>query len=267
VLGEYPGWTIEEFIAVLDANPQADIPFGSGVTKQDFLFRLLFLNLYEYVDMDSRTADFNNRDFIKLLELINTFPSEDDDFLYDPLLNRELKSEGRQIMDTLSARVQDLGTQRESFGGDIVFKGWPTADRSGHRFISHDGVAITTHADDKDGAWEFVRTLLMEEHQRDFFWGFPINKAVFNERMLEDMEPLSYMHNGVTITVEPTQEDADEIVALINSTTKITAHGSDVQLGNIIIESATDFFDGHITAEDAARIIQSRVSIFLAEQG
>jgi len=33
------------------------------------------------------------------------------------------------------------------------------------------------------------------------------------------------------------------------------------------MESATDFFNGLISAEDAARIIQSRVSIFLAEQG
>jgi len=267
VLGEYPGWTIEEFIAVLDANPQADIPFGPGFTKQEFLFRLLLLNLYEYVDMNSRTADFNNRDFIELLELINAFPSEVDEHTYDPLYNREIKAEGRQIMDTFVARIQDLQTQKESFGGDIVFKGWPAADGSGHRFISHDAVAITNRATDKDGAWEFVRTLLMEEHQRGLFFSFPINKAVFNERMLEDMQPYSIIHNGQTIIVEPTQEDADELVALINSTAKISAHGSDVTLGNIIIESATDFFDGRITAEDAARIIQSRVSIFLAEQG
>jgi len=217
--------------------------------------------------MNSGTADFNNRDFIELLEFINTFPSERDDYIDDPLYNREIKAEGRQIMDILSVRLQDLGTQRESFGGEIVFKGWPTADRSGHRFISHDGVSITTSATDKEGAWEFVRTLLMEEHQRELFWSFPINKAVFNERMLEDMEPFSFMHDGVIITVEPTQEDADEIVALINSTTKITAHGSDVMLGNIIMESATDFFNGMTSAEDAARIIQNRVSIFLAEQG
>ena len=267
VLGEYPGWTIEEFIAIFDENPQADIPFGPGFTKHDFLWRLLYFNLYEYIDMDSKTADFANADFIELLEFINTFPSAFDDFVYDPLLGRELKAEGRQIMDVFNVRLQDLRTQKEAFGGEIVFKGWPTSDRNGNRFITHDGVAITTRASDKDGAWEFVRTLLMEDLQRDHFVGFPINKVVFNERILKDMEPFSFMHNGQIITVEPTREDADDIVALINSTTKITAHGSDVTLGNIIIESATDFFDGRITAQDAARIIQSRVSIFLSEQG
>jgi len=85
--------------------------------------------------------------------------------------------------------------------------------------------------------------------------------------MRQDMEPMSFMHGGATITVEPTQEDVDEIVALINTTTKITGHGGDERLRSIIIESATDFFNGLISAEDAARIIQSRTTIFLAEQG
>jgi len=266
-LGEYPGWTIEEFIAVLDANPQADIPFGPHFTKHDFLWVFLFANMNEYVDTSSRTADFNNRDFIELLEFINTFPSEVGEFILDPFYDRELKAEGRQIMEHYFARLHSLHTQKESFGGEIVFKGWPTSDRNGHRFISHDSVAITSSAADKDGAWDFVRTLLMEEHQRDYFVNFPINKAAFNEQMLEYMEPYSYYHGEVLITVEPTQEDVDDIISLINSTTKIIAVGSDLTLWNIITESASDFFNGLISAEDAARIIQSRVSIFLAEQG
>jgi len=267
VLGEYPGWTMDEFMAVLDANPQADFPFGTGQTKQSFLiFRVLMMNLYEYIDIGSRTADFNNSDFIELLNFINTFPSETDDSIYDPLLNRELKAEGHQIMDSFNVRVQDLKTQQESFGGEIVFKGLPTADRSGHSFIIEDAVAITTSAADKDGAWDFVRTLLMEEKQREQEFFFPMNKAVFNERMQKDMEPYSFMQNGREIKVEPTQEDVDEIVALINSTTKITGHGSAFALANIISESAEDFFNGLISAEDAARIIQNRVTIYLAEQ-
>jgi len=225
------------------------------------------MNLYEYIDMNSGTAEFNNGDFIELLKLVNAFPSEVGEHTFDPLHNREDKAAGRQIMSTFSfIALYDFKLNKESFGGEIVFKGWPSADRNGSRFISHDSVAITTPAADKDGAWEFVRTLLMEEHQRDYLNHNPINKAVFEEKMRQDMEPTSFLHNGQIITVEPTQEDVDEIVALINATTKITAHGSDSRHGNIITESATDFFNGLISAEDAARIIQNRVAIFLAEQ-
>jgi len=156
--------------------------------------------------------------------------------------------------------------QKESFGGEIVFKGWPSVDRAGSRFISYDYVAITTHAADTEGAWEFVRTLLMEEHQRDMFWNFPINRVVFEEQMRQNMQPVTVMFEGGMIESEPTQEEVDEIVSLINSTTKRVGQGADEMLMNIIIESATDFFNDLITAEDAARIIQNRVSIFLAEQ-
>jgi len=269
VLGEYPGWNMEEFKAVIDANPQADLPLGTNFTKHDLLWTLLYMNLYEYVDMNSKTADFNNDGFIELLKFINTFPSEIDfeDKVFDQLFNRELKAEGRQIMDIFVSRLNQFILQKESFGGEIVIKGWPTADRNGSRFISHDGVAISTRATDKEGAWEFVRTLLMEEHQRDLLlFGFSINKSVFEEHMQQDMRGTSYLSEGVQITIEPTREDVDEIVALINSITKIAGHGSDEMLRNIIIETATDFFNRLISAEDAARIIQNRVTIFLAEQ-
>jgi len=271
VLGEYPGWTMEEFVAVLDANPQADIPFGYNFSKHDFLWVLLHRNLYEYIDMDSKTADFNNEDFIEMLKFINTFPSEVDDPNNDHFAryNNEEKAAGRQIMEDIGiALLYDFKLQKESFGGEIVFKGWPSADRNGSRFLSHENVAITTHAADKDGAWEFVRTLLMEEHQRDFFYGLPINKAIFEEQMQRDiMEPVEFLRDGVIIRAESTQEDVDEIVELINSITKVSAHGSEWRLREIIIESAIDYFNGMISAEDAARIIQNRVSIFLAEQG
>jgi len=267
VLGEYPGWNMDEFKAVIDANPQSDVPFGSFYTKQTLLWSLLYMNLYEYIDMTSGTADFNNKDFIELLKFINTFPSERDESILDDLLNSELIPKGRQIMDTFFGSLSHYKLQKESFGGKIVFKGWPTADRNGHRFLSHDSVAITKQTSDKEGAWSFVRTLLMEEHQKEYWSHLPINRAAFEERMLQDMEPSSFWHEGLTITVEPTQEEVDEILFLINSTTKTTGHGSDERLRDIIIESAADFFNGLITAEDAARIIQSRASIFLAEQG
>jgi len=39
-----------------------------------------------------------------------------------------------------------------------------------------------------------------------------------------------------------------------------------MELLEIILESASDFFNGDITAGEAAYIIQNRVSLYLAEQ-
>jgi len=55
------------------------------------------------------------------------------------------------------------------------------------------------------------------------------------------------------------------IMTLIDSITKTLEH--DEILWNIISESAYDFFTGQRTAQDAARIIQSRVSRYMSEMG
>ena len=71
--------------------------------------------------------------------------------------------------------------------------------------------------------------------------------------------------DGFTIEVyATTQEEADQILAVINSVT--TVSGYDESLMKIIQEGAEDYFNGRSTSQDAARVIQSRASIYVAEQ-
>ena len=61
-----------------------------------------------------------------------------------------------------------------------------------------------------------------------------------------------------------TQEDVDKVMTLIDATYGFA--NVDTILMNIIMESAEDFFNGRNSAEEIARIAQSRVSIYVAEQ-
>ena len=71
--------------------------------------------------------------------------------------------------------------------------------------------------------------------------------------------------NGFTVkVVSITQEEADQIIALVDSLSGFDDR--DWDLINIIREGVDDFANGRNSAEDTARIIQSRVSIYLAEQ-
>ena len=54
------------------------------------------------------------------------------------------------------------------------------------------------------------------------------------------------------------------IIWSIKNTTRI--RNFDEALWNIINETASDFFNGLITAETAARIIQNRASIYISEK-
>ena len=62
-----------------------------------------------------------------------------------------------------------------------------------------------------------------------------------------------------------TQEQADQIMKLFDSVSGVMG-GYDESLYSIITEGAENYFNGRGTAEEAARVIQSRASIYISEQ-
>jgi len=282
VLGEGMGWNMDEFKAVLDANPQADMPMGQWLTKTSFLRTAIMLGMDEYVDWTAGRTNFNTGDFAQLLEFANTFPEElyfgDGDFsrpmplaMVEP--GEDLIASGRQIMIMADwfGNFHDMQMYRAMFDGNFVFKGFPSENRNGNTLNTRAGLAITTRCTDKEGAWEFVRTLLSSDWQLENTWVFPVNKAAFDVRAAEAMrfEENAGRHtmgwNGYVAELMPmTQEELDQIMTLINSAAGTSSW--DEGLLNIIMESAEDFFNGRHDAQTAAGVIQNRASIYIAER-
>ena len=157
------------------------------------------------------------------------------------------------------------------FDGEIVFKGFPTESRDGNNIRPFSSLAITRTCSDPEAAWEFVRMFLTEDYQRDLLqWTLPVNKAIFEEKLREAMTPFgSWLMvgdgEGDFIEIEGlSQKDVDLFRDTVNNITRMSCF--DEALWNIISETATDYFNGRHTAQDAARIIQSRAAIYLSEQ-
>ncbi|MCL2627936.1 MAG: extracellular solute-binding protein [Oscillospiraceae bacterium] len=266
VLGSGTGWNMDEFKAVLDANPNADMPLGGGMHKDEFLRAAVSLNIDEYINWKAGTASFDTPDFLLLLEFINSFLDNPQPLLDGGLPPPESRyggidmdpiATGRQIMAEVNFHEFIVYPMRYKplFGGDIVFKGFPTSKRAGNSLnIDIGSLAITTGTKDIDGAWQFLRMFLDKDYQlENYFMGFPTNKAAFNVLLDAAIPPIS-------------QEDVNQILALISSVSGTVGWQADMTLMNIITESAADYWSGKITAEDAARVIQSRASIYVAEQ-
>ena len=284
VLGGDVGWNMEEFMAVIRANPQATMPLGPWMSKNGFLQQIIMMSIGEYIDWSSGRTYFDSDDFISLLEFADTFPDENEiDWEEMSRFNEiDLISEGLQIMrQEWLSDFRSIQMQMAIFGGEIVFKGYPSPSRSGHVLSASSGIAITTSCSDKDGAWQFIRTILTEDWQRSNMRGmFPTNRAVFNEQLTEAMTPQTYIDedgneveismgswgwNGFTVEMYAMkQAEADQILDVINSVSGIYTY--DDGLMTIITEGAGDFFSGRSSAGDAARVIQSRASIYVAEQ-
>ena len=194
----------------------------------------------------------------------------------------ELIQSGKQLCSVLYiGDFEQIQMYKAMYGGEITFKGYPTESRKGNVLDVGSGIAMSSKCVDKEGAWQFMRLQLTEDYQsKNMYWNYPTNKAVFNQRLEEAMRQEYYVDengerkpvsrgswgwDGLTVEIYAlTQEEADMIMELINSTERTADYDDNIM--QIIIDEAAGFFAGQKSARDTAAVIQSRVNIYVNEQ-
>ena len=224
-----------------------------------------------FIDRKSGIVNFDGNDFMELLEIANKFPKEE-----DPDITRGYGewigwvASGRQILFGMQfGNFINYRMDRSMFGGDIVFKGYPGKSGAGSLFHPIGDISITAQSENKQEAWEFIRLLMSDEFGRDNLnMALPVNKILFEEQVAKELKEgviAMSMESGFRVTIPAVStKEAGLIKELINSTTHIIEN--EEELLNIITEGASDFFTGRHTVQEAAHIIQSRASIYMAEQ-
>ena len=283
VLGETPGWTVDEFLDVLDANPNASYPLGVNYTALNFVMSLVNHSKSEFINWSTGEVFFDTGTFERILEYSKRFPQEMDMNLAQNSNVSDLVARGEQIMVTAAMTNFDsiLG-DRAIFRGDIVYKGYPKPDRNGNKLSPGGMLAMSSESEHKDLIWQFMRSTLLEDYQRENIRvGFPTNTAIFNEKLLMYSTPDTYVDdNGNEVEISRGQWIVDntttiELFALSESEVKqvlsvmnnISAFDDDdYALTGIVEEGASDFLGGRLTARAAAEQIQNRVKIYVAEQ-
>lgn len=287
LVGEDTGWTMDEFIAAVDANPDKDV-FGRNYCKSDVLNNFIYSCYGNYINRETGECSFNGDDFIKLLEFCNRFPKEQDEHFWEDMDWNAYENQWR-TGDTLLNMIylQRFGSIREwelgTFGEKITFKGYPGVNGSGSSFNSYGAdLAITAKANNADGAWEFVKYFLTDEYQDQCAsqdsWTFPIKLSSL-EKQAEASKERPYWTDSkgekqyydnttwmggqeIKIGVN-TDEDNQKVMELIKSVDSVWRYDS--KITEIISEEAAAYFEGQKSAKDVAEIIQNRVSNYIAE--
>jgi ABC-type glycerol-3-phosphate transport system substrate-binding protein len=71
-------------------------------------------------------------------------------------------------------------TYKQLYGGDVAFIGFPTQSKNGSAMSVQGGLAMSSSCENKEGAWQLMRTILTEDYQtNNVWWGFPTNQDVF----------------------------------------------------------------------------------------
>jgi len=281
-VGKERGWTVKEVQELLASKPE-ETQFLVNVTRDAMLQYCFTISGSQFIDWDKGTCNFNTDDFIQMLEFIKTFPEEvnwetmPDDFWdsYDSMWR-----EGRAVAQFAS--IGDLrnfnSMEKGTFGEEITMIGFPSSDGDGSAIWPNLRFALSDKSKNKDGAWEFLRTFLLDEYQETIEYGFPLSVKFLKEQVQKAMERPYYMDennnkveydetayvNGVEVIISPiTKERADEILAELSGFTQI--YRADDTLLTIVQEESAPYFAGQKSAKEVASIIQSRVQIYVNE--
>jgi len=295
VLGVNPGWTIDEFLAIIDDNPQADIPMGMWITRDLFLTNTIKVNMENYINWSTGEVYFDTDEFVKLLEFSVRFPVEVDLTLLEGYPQGfepgpgDIIAQGRQVMINQNIpSFEAIRALQATFGDiDLVFKGFPSGQCSGNTLVLNTGFSITTQAASTDGAWQFLRMFLDEYYARHFLrigGGFPINRTAFEgalDDFIQDGDrnstyfidkdgnwfnklPIDADIDDYTVYLPLTDANIEGFLAVMDSLSGVASHHQIIL--DLVLESAEDFWNGRGSAQNAARIIQNRVSTYVAEQ-
>ena len=296
VVGDTPGWTYADFNAALAKMPAGCDPLDQYTTRDDMLRTLLSLEMENLVDWNTGKVSFDSQNFIDMLNFASRFPKAFDWDNYewtdaDQTENRI--KDGRQMLMSAGIYYVDSIIYNDMyFGGETTYIGYPTNEGVGSmlRLGAGDGAlyAMSSKCSDKQAGWQFLRSFLLEENQKDN-WGLPTNVNAFNTMIKKAMTPeyrkdadgnFVLDQNGEKIQVSRgsygmadgsikyiyalTQEQADKLLAVIMTTTKVADESDSIY--DIVNEQAQAFFAGQKSAEEVARLIQSKANIYVNEQ-
>ncbi len=292
VVGDTPGWTYDDYYAALANMPEGCEGFDVGTTRENMLTLSLVLDMTDFVDWGSGTCNFDSENFIDVLKFAKQFPDksyyENYEYSADDSASSRI-AQGKQMLTTVSFTSTNfiLYDVDKMFGGSATCIGYPTNNGVGNVMTMGESYAMSSSCKDKDAAWQFLRTFLTEEYQEKGSY-LPTNMNAFDKQLKEAMEvkyekdangnyildengerkpiSLGMFSDGVN-TYEiyaTTPRQAEQLKEVINTSTKMMDY--DQSIINIVLEESAAYFAGQKSAEDVAKLIQSKANIYVNEQ-
>ena len=262
---------------------------------------LLYSNLESFIDYGTAVCSFTSDSFRKTIELLKSLPTSEQYYEnYDYSTARQETSAALRRDEILLYSGRSLGNftdyiqQKAQFlNEEVTYLGIPTPEGGALGLQGKQSCSIFANSLVKDGAWEFVSFMLSDEvlihEDMRHGYSFPATKSALSA-LAEQEKKMYYLFqldgsgwsgrgwDGVTIPKEDydpeteipgylTDADVAFVMDLLeNSRFVVSSASADETLNGIIAEELGAYYAGSATAEDTAKKIQSRVSIYLAEK-
>lgn len=273
-------WNLYEMLGAFETwkeeNPSGErveaiyFPLSSSQLLYDFLIQ--GTEYCEFVDLEKKTCNFTNDNFYKLLRFCKDECDKNSMGTY--YSNEELMSDfasDRIFTYYVGGGLGIFSTARRSLGDNVHVVGYPMTNGVKSFVHCYRGVALSSLSVNKEVAADFLMSLVSEENQVRYSQNW-IRKDVLaqhvknGEKGVEGKEtPYFELNHGAVIPLDGKEDGTsylDEYMELMDEGKPLTVQ---TDIRDIILEEAESYFVGNKSEKEVAKIIQSRVQLYLDE--
>lgn len=228
--------------------------FNGIYTRDNWLETMVSATGAKLVDWQSGQCNFNSEYFIRLLELSCKQPLERE--LTDGNFANYLSASGALLNMYELDSVWLAGSMADYYGaGNCAFVGLPEL---GQVLIPSFSMGVSAQSTHKEQCWEFIRQFLVKDTAYKGY--ISLRRDGVQQQMLDELEQMKQYpveHPG----------RAELMQDFLNVLENISAvYQQDAAILRIVKEETNKLYDSRCTASEAAQAIQSRASIYVAEQ-
>jgi len=261
----FTDFTHAGFLQFLRNAEAQGVPYPAGINFLPYMVfsTMLFADDTFFCYRTGR-ANFENELFLDILAYAASIPDDrqarwmqamETGEAFDPVSSF---ARGEQLLTRMFGMmtVDEFHLRDVSVGG-LTPIGVPNA--AGEPAFSASAIrrmGIRVNSPNAEAAWDFIRLFLLVPNSDTTIEGLPIRRDLFEAYVSEVMQS------------EATPELTEERAAVLRMIMEHVTHNSmpNPRVMEIIWEETSPFLAGDRTAEDTARIIQNRVSTYLAER-
>ena len=252
-VGDKEGLSLAEYMTLAQSLPEG-MDFTFHPTNWSVFGEYCLGTMCSFVDVPNAACHFDSPEMVQFLEFCGAFPSDRTVYPEDDDPSELFHADKIAVQSEHLFQAGDYHRLlAEEYGGEpVTFIGRPIANGTGNgaSFGDVGGLALYSQSQHKAEVWEFFKFLLSEEYQNSLTSCFPAHLGALQKQM-----------DDAALT---TEESAD-LLGYLERIQDTTYYDETVQ--TIVQEEAEMYFTGDQSALQAVKQMQSRVEIYLAEQG
>lgn len=296
MLGGQKNLTLEGLLEIAESNPDAlpfDGPEKTGMTREEAMQYIMMFNEDTFIDEETGECHFDSEIFREVLELVGRMPGAGDERRQNGGSEPSLPSkiQNGEILFAVADlnRFRALQFYEGIFGENAACIGFPAPEgKRGTLLTAENAFGITAVSSNKDGAWQFLESVLARQSQEgvendEIYMLAWLDSRLPSQKRILDIKAKSALEEDAAWAAEGrafhghiyedgwtyeghalTQEEVDTIVGLSKGA-KPAFSMENNEIIRIINEEAPAYYSGQKSAEDVANIIQNRVQLYVDE--